>query len=49
MPTWLKGLFVVTRMTRSAALDPRKSHTSPVRVSSTASSSAIDVPATAVA
>ena len=39
MPTWLTGLLVVTRIARSAALLPRNSHRSPVRVSSTAPAS----------
>ena len=34
MPTWLTGLFVVIWIARSAALRPRKSQTSPVRVRS---------------
>jgi hypothetical protein len=39
MPTWFTGLFVLSWMARSAAVRPRKSQMSPVRVSSTASSS----------
>ena len=39
MPTWLTGLLVVTWIARSAALLPRNSHRSPVRVSSTAPAS----------
>src|SRR2546430_13680643 len=31
IPTWLTGLLVVTWIARSAAVRPRKSHTSPVR------------------
>jgi hypothetical protein len=38
MPTWLTGLFVMAWIARSAALRPRNTHTSPVRVNSTASS-----------
>ncbi len=38
MPTWLTGLLVVNWMARSGTLRPRNTHTSPVRVSSTASS-----------
>jgi hypothetical protein len=45
MPTWLTGLFVVMRMARSAAERPRNSHTSPVRVSASASTRVIHMPA----
>ena len=40
MPTWLTGELVRARIARSASEGPRKTHTSPVRVSSTALSSA---------
>ena len=40
MPTWLTGALVSARIARSAIEAPRKTHTSPVRVSSTALSSA---------
>src|SRR4051794_5627973 len=43
MPTWFTGELVVTRIARSAALLPRNSHRSPVRVSSTAASSGIEI------
>lgn len=39
MPTWLTGEFVAVWIARSATERPRKIQTSPVRVSSTASSS----------
>jgi hypothetical protein len=42
-------LFVLIWMARSAIVYPRKSHTSPVRVSSSASSSLIGVPDAVVA
>ena len=38
MPTWLTGALVSTRIAWSAVEWPRKSHRSPVRVRSTASS-----------
>jgi hypothetical protein len=47
IPTWLTGLFVVSWIARSAGLAPRNSHTSPVRVSSTAWSNPILVSRTA--
>src|SRR3954467_11057925 len=40
MPTWLTGALVSARIARSAKEGPRHTHTSPVRVSSTAFSSA---------
>jgi hypothetical protein len=40
MPTWLTGALVKARIARSAIEAPRNTHTSPVRVSSTAWSSA---------
>jgi hypothetical protein len=39
MPTWLTGALVSARIALSATDAPRKIHTSPVRVSSTASAS----------
>src|SRR3954447_26090314 len=46
MPTWLTGALVTARIARSATEAPRKIHTSPVRVSSTASSRVISATAT---
>lgn len=43
MPTWLTGLFVTAWIARSAALRPRNTHTSPVRVISTAWSSVVGI------
>src|SRR5688500_6211646 len=40
IPTWLTGALVSARIARSAREPPRNTHTSPVRVSSTALSSA---------
>src|SRR3954462_14995817 len=40
IPTWLTGALVTARIARSASDGPRNTHTSPVRVSSTALSSA---------
>ena len=44
MPTWLTGLLVDSRIARSATDEPRKIHRSPVRVTSSASSSVIGTP-----
>ena len=49
MPTWLTGLLVVSWIARSAAVCPRNSQTSPVRVTSRASSSPMRTPGTVVA
>ncbi len=38
MPTWLTGALLTSWIVRSAALWPRNSQTSPVRVRSTAAS-----------
>ena len=38
IPTWLTGALVRVWIARSAAVRPRKSHRSPVRVRSTAAS-----------
>src|SRR5438046_9481283 len=49
MPRWSTGLLVVSWIARAAGVRPRNSQTSPVRVSSTASSRVIRVPGTDVA